>query len=167
MVVVVAELRMARARLNITLLLASAVSKFVPVMVTAVPGTPMVGLNAAMAGTSGAAVTVKRVVLVAEPVGVVTVIGPDAAPDGTVVTIRVAVAEITVAGMPLNVTAFSLGVSLNPVPCIVTDVPTGALFGVNSMIETTEELRRSIESRLPTASYTIDAGISCSDPRQP
>ena len=52
--------------------------------VTAVPGTPTVGLNAAMAGTSGAAVTVKGVVLVAEPVGVVTVIGPDAAPDGTV-----------------------------------------------------------------------------------
>ena len=114
-------------------------------MVTAVPGTPG-GLNAAMAGASGAAVTVKGPVLVAEPVGVVTVIGPDAAPAGTVVTIRVAVAEITAAGTPLNVTVFSPGVSLNPVPCTVTDVPTGALFGVNSMIETTEELCRAIES---------------------
>ena len=120
MVVVVAELRMARTRLNITLLFASVVSKCVPVIVTAVPGTPTVGLNAAMVGTSGAAVTVKGVVLVAEPVGVVTVIGPDAAPDGTVVTIRVAVAETTVAGTPLKVTVFSPGVSLNPVPCIVT-----------------------------------------------
>jgi hypothetical protein len=112
----------------------------------------MVGLNAAMAGASGAVVTVKGVVLVAEPVGVVTMIGPDTAPDGTAVTIRVAVAEITIAGIPLNLTAFSPGVSLNPVPCIVTDVPTGALFGVNSMIETTEELCRAIESRFPTAS---------------
>ena len=113
MVVVVAELRMARTRLNITLLLASVVSKFVPVIVTPVPGTPMVGVNAAMTGASGAAVTVKGVVLVAEPVGVVTVIGPDAAPDGTVVTMRVTVAEMTAAGLPLNVTTFSLDVSLN------------------------------------------------------
>jgi hypothetical protein len=51
MVVVVAELRMASTRLNIALLLASVVSKCVPVIVTPVPGTPMVGLNAAMAGT--------------------------------------------------------------------------------------------------------------------
>jgi hypothetical protein len=152
MVVVVEELRMASTRLNIALLLASAGSKCVPVMVTAVPGTPMVGVNAAMAGTSGAAVTVKGVVLRAEPVGVVTMISPDAAPGGTVVTIRVAVAEITVAGTPLNVSAFSPGASLNPVPCTVTDVPTGALFGVNSMIETTEELCRAIESRFPAAS---------------
>jgi hypothetical protein len=98
-------------------------------------------------------VTVKGVVLVAEPVGVLTVIGPDAAPNGTVAAIRVAVAEIAAAGMPLNMIVFSLGVSLKPVPRIVTDVPTGALFGMNSMIETTEELCRSIESRLPTASY--------------
>jgi hypothetical protein len=113
----------------------------------------MVGVNAAMTGTSGAAVTVKGVVLVAEPAGVMTVIGPDAAPDGTVATIRVAVADISAAGTPLNVTVFSLGVVLNPMPCIVTAVPLGALFGVNSMIETTEELCRSIERRLPTASY--------------
>jgi hypothetical protein len=91
--------------------------------------------------------------LVADPVGVVTLIGPEAVPDGTVVTTRVAVAEITAAGRPLNVTAFSPGVSLKPAPWIVTDAPTGALFGVNSIIETTEELRRSIESRFPTKSY--------------
>jgi hypothetical protein len=35
---------------------------------------------------------------------------------------------------------------------MVTEVPTDPLFGVNSMMETTEELRREIESRLPTAS---------------
>ena len=115
MAVAVAELRMARTRLNITLLLASVGSKFVPAIVTWCR-EPMVGLNSAMAGASGAAVTVKGVVLVAEPVGVVTLIGPDAAPDGTVVTICVEVAEITAAGTPLNVTVFWLAVALNPVP---------------------------------------------------
>jgi hypothetical protein len=113
----------------------------------------MVGLNPVMAGASGAPVTVKGILLVTEPIDVVTVIGPVVAPAGTLVTIRVVVAEITVAGTPSNATEFWLGVVLNPVPCIVTEIPTGALFGVSSMIETTEELCRSIESRLPTPSY--------------
>jgi hypothetical protein len=86
-------------------------------------------------------------------VGVVIVIGPDAAPGGTVATIRVPVAEIIVAGILLNVTVFSLSTLLNPAPYIVSEVPTGALFGVNSMMVTTEERCRLIERRFPTASY--------------
>src|SRR5262249_24231154 len=144
MVMVVEELRIPSTRLKVALLLASVASTCVPVIVTAAPGATMAGPKAAMAGTSGAAVTVKRVALVAEPVGVVMVIGPVTAPDGTVTTISVAVTEATVAGMPLNVTVFSPGVLLNPVPCTVIDVPTGALSGVNSMIETTEDLHRSL-----------------------
>ena len=60
--------------------------------------------------------------------------------------------EATVAEAPLKVTVFWLGVVLNPVPKIVTVVPTGPLSGVNSIIDTTDELWRVIESRLPTAS---------------
>ena len=104
--VTLAKLRIPRVRLNSTLLLASVRSKFLPVMVTWVPAEPSVGLKSMIVGASGMAVTVKGMVVVAEPVGVVTLIGPDAAPVGTVVTICVAVAEMTVVGMPLNVTAF-------------------------------------------------------------
>jgi len=60
--------------------------------------------------------TIKGALLVAEPVGVVTMIGPVVAPTGTVVTSWVAVAEVTAATMPLNVTVFWLAVVLNPVP---------------------------------------------------
>ena len=123
-------------------------------MVTMVPMTPIVGLKVAISGASCAPVTVKEVVVVvAEPVDVVTVIGPDSAPAGTDVTIRVAVAEIIVAGVPLNVIVFSFNVSLKPVPCMVTDVPDGPPLGVNSMIETTKELFRSTERKLLTESY--------------
>jgi hypothetical protein len=106
-----------------------------------------------MTKASGAAVTVKGVLLVAEPVGVEIAIGPVVVPDGTVATICVAVAEITVARMPLNVTIFSFTIVLNPVPWTVTDAPIGALFGVKSMIEVREELWRDIERRFPTLSY--------------
>jgi hypothetical protein len=156
-VVAVAELTAERALLNTTLLLATVISKLVPVMVTAVPGVPIVGLNPVIVGAPVAAVTVKGVLLVVEPVGVATVIGPVVAPDGTVVTICVAVAESAVASKPLNATEFSLGIVLNPVPCIVTDVPTGALFGVNSMIEVSEEFCRDIERRLLPLSYVYVA----------
>ena len=37
------------------------------------------------------------------------------------------------AAVPLKVTVFSLGVGLNPVPKIVTVVPTGPLAGLKSM----------------------------------
>jgi hypothetical protein len=69
------------------------------------------------------AVTVKLAGLVADPDGDVTAIGPVVAPDGTVVTSRVAVALTTVLATPLNVIVFRLGVWLNPVPEIVTVAP--------------------------------------------
>ena len=59
----------------------------VPLTVTAVPGVPMVGVNPVMVGTPVEAVTVKGALLVAEPLGVVTLIEPVVALVGTVVTI--------------------------------------------------------------------------------
>jgi hypothetical protein len=66
--------------------------KPVPVIVTAVPGGPLDGVNPVIVG--GGPVTVKLLLLVAFPFGVVTVIAPLLAPVGTVVLIWVL--ELTV-----------------------------------------------------------------------
>ena len=58
--------------------------------------------------------------LVAVPAGVVTVMGPVAAPAGTVVTIWVAVADTMVAVVPSNATAVA---AYRFWPVIVTVVP--------------------------------------------
>ena len=70
-------------------------------MVTGVPTVPIVGLNPVIVGAPGVPTT-KGVLLVAVPAGEVTLIGPVLAPDGTEVTMRVAVAEVTVAATPLK-----------------------------------------------------------------
>ena len=64
--------------------------------------------------------TVKSVVLVAVPPGVVTVILPVVAPDGTVAVTEVAVLGVNVAVIPLNLTAVT---PVRFVPVIVTLVP--------------------------------------------
>jgi len=55
---------------------------------------------------SGLEVTVKDEPEFAEPPGAVTPMAPVFAPEGTLVTIWVAVADVTVAATPLNCTAF-------------------------------------------------------------
>jgi hypothetical protein len=59
--------------------------RFVPVIVTAVPAAPLAGVKPEIVGDGPA--TVKLLVLVAVPLGVVTVIGPVPVPEGTVVLI--------------------------------------------------------------------------------
>jgi hypothetical protein len=103
----------------------------VPVIVTAVPVRPLVGANEEIVGAG--TVTVKFAALVAVPPGVVTLILPVVAPDGTFVSIRVPWA-FTVNGTaltPLNRTAVA---PANPLPLIRTEVPTGPLFGENEEI---------------------------------
>jgi len=87
----------------------------VPVIVTAVPAVPIVGVKLVMVGAVEV-LTVNGVPLVTEPPGVVTEIVPVVAPDGTLVTIRVGSAEMTVAATPLKVTVFWLAVVLKDVP---------------------------------------------------
>jgi hypothetical protein len=65
--------------LNVTVL---APSRLVPLIWTLVPTGPLVGPKLVIVG--GAAVTVKSPALVAVPLGVVTLIGPVVAPEGTV-----------------------------------------------------------------------------------
>jgi hypothetical protein len=106
-----------------------------PVMVTTVPGFPLVGVKLLMQGPDPV-VTVKLVVLVAVPSESVTAMGPVVAPAGTVAVI--CVFELTVnvvAAVPLNVTDdTALGASWNPLPVMMTCVPTGPHVGSKDVI---------------------------------
>jgi|SRR6266851_3523490 len=111
----------------------SAVSKFVPVMVTDVPATPAVGVNPVMLGARLPVVTTNELELVEEPAGAVTPIAPVVAPAGTLTTNCVVVAPETVAATPLNVTVFWLAVAEKPLPRIVTVLPIAPLAGEKEM----------------------------------
>jgi hypothetical protein len=86
-VVALADPTGAYVELNLRMLLAGTVSKLVPVTVTGVPALPMFGVNPVIVGAPVEELTVNATLLVAEPFGVVTPIGPVVAPAGTVVTI--------------------------------------------------------------------------------
>jgi len=101
-------------------------SKPFPVIVTGVPIGPLTGLNVIFDG-----VTVKFVVVVAEPAVVTTVIGPVVAATGTVAVIDVAELLTTVPAVPLKLT---VAPGTRPVPVIVTFVPTGPLLGVKLLM---------------------------------
>ena len=112
--------------LNVT---AVAPVKFVPLIVTLAPAGPLVGVKLVIVGALAA--TVKLVVLVAVPPGVVTLSGPVVAPAGTVAWIAVAEVTVNVAAVPLNVTAVA---PVKFVPLIVTLAPAGPLVGVKLVI---------------------------------
>jgi hypothetical protein len=101
--------------------------KFVPVIVTDVPTGPLWGVKLVMVGGD---ITVKSVLLVAVPPGVVTATRPVVAPEGTVARICIPF-TVKLAAMPLNVTAVA---PARLVPLMVTDVPTGPLVGVKLLI---------------------------------
>ena len=103
----------------------------VPTIVTGVPTGPLVGLKLLIVGI-GAVVTVKLVGDVAVPPGVVTLMTPVAAPVGTDVLMCWSSVTVNVAVTPLkNFTALA---PVNPVPTIVTGVPTGPLVGLKLLI---------------------------------
>src|SRR6266542_321424 len=97
---------LANAMLSNNRLFDRTVSKLVPEMVSPVNGDAMAGVKPVIVGAPVAAATVK--LLLAEPSGEVTATWPtpNAAPEGTLVTICVAVDEATVAVVPLIVTVF-------------------------------------------------------------
>jgi hypothetical protein len=66
--------------------LAGVESKFAPVMVIAVPGAAICGVNESIRGAPEELVTVNGLALVTDAIGAVTVIGPVVAPLGTVAT---------------------------------------------------------------------------------
>ena len=106
--------------------------KFVPVMVTAVPTGPLVGVNdVIVGGPVTVPVTVKALLLTPVPAAVVTLIGPVLAPLGTVALICVSESTVKVAATLLKVTSV---VPVEWLPVMVTLVPTGPLLGVNEVI---------------------------------
>jgi hypothetical protein len=105
-------------------------SKFVPVIVTGVPGVAIAGLKLAMLGCPVAVTTLNGDELVALPKGLVTEMVPDVAALGTVTRSWFELDEVTVADEPLKVTEFWLATVLKPVPYIVTVVPVEPLVGV-------------------------------------
>jgi hypothetical protein len=108
--------------------------KLVPLMVTDVPTGPEVGENELMVGLDGV-VTSKLVELVAVPPGVVTLIFPSVAPEGTVAVILVGEFTVNEADLLLNVTELVVKpLPLKLVPLIVTDVPMGPDVGENELM---------------------------------
>jgi hypothetical protein len=98
-------------------------------MVTVVPTEPFAGEKLVMVGTTEKSDDVDTVSL-----STVTLIGPDVAPEGTVVTIVVLVALVTVAVVPLNLTVLLAAVVLKPVPVIVTVAPMTPLDGEKAVM---------------------------------
>jgi hypothetical protein len=115
----VALVRVAVVPLNVTVLVAILVPKFVPVMVTAAPTAPEVGDKLVILG---AGTTVKVFPLLALPATVTTTL-PVVAPAGTFTMRMVAVALVTVAPVPLKFTRFDAGVVEKFVPVILTGAP--------------------------------------------
>jgi hypothetical protein len=111
--------------LNLTVLVPCVAPKFVPVIVTEVATGPLVGERLVRLGGT---VTVKLTPLLARPPTVTTTL-PVVAPAGTGATMLVADQLVGVAVMPLNFTVLPPWVAPNPVPVIVTGVPTGPMVG--------------------------------------
>jgi hypothetical protein len=151
MLVEVAEVRLARVPSNSTRSFASR-SNPDPEIVTVAPTFAITGLNDVMDGVTVDIPTVKEALLVAVPLGEVTVIGPVVAPLGTVTTICPVVAEVTEAVTLPNVTASCWGFALNEVPEIVTAVPMGPLLGVKSKMDSWPAVGRLMLRMFPTAS---------------
>ena len=117
--------------LTISRSLAGVVSKFAPVIVTAVPGATICGANESIRGFPSELVTVNESVVVIDPDGEEIVSGPVVALTGTETTRFVRVAEMMVAFVPLKETESWAGFALKLEPEMVTLVPTGPAFGLN------------------------------------
>jgi hypothetical protein len=119
----------ASVRLNTT---SFAPVKLVPLIVTIVPGEPLVGENDVIVGLP-AAVTTKSSALDADPSGAVTEIGPVWAFAGTCAVIWVGPFTTKVGSDRLGQNVTSVA-PVKFVPVITTVVPTGPLLGEKSEI---------------------------------
>ncbi len=107
------------------------VSKRVPVIVTAVPTAPLVGLKPVTVGENN---TVKLVALeMVTPLTVIEIL-PVVAPAGTLAVMLLSVDAVTVAGILLNFTTLLAGTALKFVPEIMTVALTAPLDGLKPVI---------------------------------
>src|SRR5204862_749908 len=112
-------LGVASVPLNATVLVPWVAPKFAPVIVTAVPTGPDVGLSVAI---EGGTVTVNGTPLLARPSTVTTTL-PVVAPGGTATVRLVALQLVGVASVPLNATVLVPCVAPQFAPAIVAVVP--------------------------------------------
>src|SRR5436189_4232132 len=117
--------------LNATVLVPCVAPKFAPVIVTAVPTGPDVGLSVLI---DGGTVTVNGAPLLARP-PTVTNTFPGVAPLGTGTVRLVALQAVGVASVPLNATVLVRCVGPKFAPVIVTSVPTGPAVGHSVVID--------------------------------
>ena len=131
-------------------LTADAPVKFVPVMVTAVAISPLAGVKLVMVGADGR--TVKFDADVAVPLGLVTVILPVVAAEGSAAVICVALATVNVAAVPLKATAVA---PEKFVPVIVIVVPTTALAGAKLVIVGEEDVTVKLPAELAVPALVV------------
>lgn len=105
-----------------------ALPRLVPVIVTLVPVGPLVGFRLAIVGVG---MTVKFVALAALPPGVVTLIAPVLAPNGTLVEMVESDVTLKLAAVPAKLTAVA---PVKLVPVIFTLKPIGPETGVKLVI---------------------------------
>ena len=126
---------MAVAEPNVTTSALVVVLKFVPMIVTAVPGVPDVGLIEVMVGIGVViAVTVKLTALLDFPATVTVTFTAPAAMLGTVALNEVAVADVTVAAVEPKITVLLPAVVLKFVPVMVTEVPGAPEVGLIALM---------------------------------
>src|SRR5882672_3941529 len=138
MLVVLQLVTVAVVPLKLTVPLPCVAPKFVPVIVTAAPTAPVVIDRLVMLG---AGTTVKLDPLLFTPLANTTTL-PVVAPEGTVVAILVTLQLVTVAAVPLKLTALAPCVAPKFVPVIVTAAPTApvvidrlAMLGAGSTVK--------------------------------
>jgi hypothetical protein len=117
--------------LNFTVLVPCVAPKFAPVMVTAAPTAPDVGLRLVMLGA--ALVTAKFTPALATPPTVTTTF-PVVAPVGTGAVMLVALQLVGVAAVPLNLTVLVPCVAPKFAPVMVTAAPTAPDVGVKRVM---------------------------------
>ena len=105
--------------------------KAFPVIVTEVPTVPEVGENEETVGT-----TPNEAALVPAPAGVLIAMGPVRALEGTVAVTWESDFTLNFADTPLKVTDVD---PVNPVPLMVTFVPTGPEVGLKLVMDGGEE----------------------------
>ncbi|HET7416935.1 MAG TPA: hypothetical protein VFJ61_04845 [Solirubrobacterales bacterium] len=126
-----ADVGSARTWLSVRLLATALGSKCVPEIVISSPPAAKVGEIDEMLGANDS-VTVKVSELVTGPSsGVTTLTVPVVAPLGTLTVSEVAVAALTLAVVPLNLTVLEEGVDEKPVPSMVTIEPICAREGLS------------------------------------